>query len=182
MRDHSFSKIFLEVQSATKRLNIFPKRKRWCGIQFTSDILMSGDERGQGYCLLSCEGLEGQFGHLKWLSSICAWRPLWVISHFITCCQSQSTFLWARVHRWGKATKRGRYAGWLGRPAAQRASCYLTEAESQSRCGRDLYTADCSGICSRHQHRVTDCFSMTPGGLKISSNSKGTVKTEWAIA
>lgn len=44
--------------------------------------------------------------------------------------------------------------GRLGGAAAQLAGCYLTEAESQSRCGRDLYIVDCSGVCSRHQHGV----------------------------
>ncbi len=139
---------------------------RWCILMSVDGSKRESDARGHCYYLLKYEGLERHFGQLKWLSSICAQRPIWIISHFITCCQSQSAFLWAREHRWGKATKRGRCTGWFGRAAAPLARCYLTETDTKSLWGSfRMWTVLCS-VADARAAGVLLC--VTPGGLYIS--------------
>lgn len=122
--------------------------------------------RGRGYCLLICESSEEQITHQQRFSILCAHGPLWVISHFIKCCQeSMHAFV---SHRWRKATHRGRYRlAWRG------SGCCLTEGESQSRCGGGLNAVYCSGVCSRHQHGVSDCCGGTTSVGTVNQSDQG---------
>lgn len=98
-----------------------------------------------------------------------------ILSYFNPYCtlsESKHVFMSQSMPLRKERQQRGRFISWLGRTATQQASCYLMEAEIQSRCGRELYTEVESRICSRHRPRVTDCFRVTPGGFTVPWNSK----------